>query len=36
MSGTHANVDASTIKPSKKEILHDINLDSELTFEVHI
>ena len=36
MSGTHANVDGSTIKPSQKEILHDINLDSELTFEDHV
>ena len=36
MSGTettHANIDGSMIKSSQKEILFDINLDSELKFE---
>ena len=39
MSGTgitHANVDGSMIKSNKKEILLDINLDSELKFEDHV
>ena len=39
MSGTettHANVDGSMIKSSQKEILLDINLDSELKFEDHV
>ena len=33
---THANVDCSMIKSSQKEILLDINLDSELKFEDHV
>ena len=33
---THANVDGSMIKSSKKEILLGINLDSELKFEDHV
>ena len=39
MSGTeitHSNVDGSMIKSSQKEILLDINLDSELKFEDHV
>ena len=33
---THANVDGSIIKSSQKEILHGINLDSELKSEDHV
>ena len=39
MSGTettHVNVNGSMIKSSQKEILLDINLDSELKFEDHV
>ena len=31
---THANVDGSIIKSSQKEILHGINLDSELNLKI--